>query len=504
VHEVRRIFNLAVFRERPGLLLSVAGAQGNRIAAERNGMDADGGTGYRSRTIFELFHCAPAIAGHQSTLSHGRGLIPNDFAENPARKRMFGARSCAAGRARGLRSTGFELRQLAVNFMKRPGLDFAKPRARGERGRYDVAVYLCADERYLKFAWVIARSIASDPHREFDVILIVARSHGVTELAPPRGCILVEADAPPVPVGVPMPAHLSSFTFARIAMVDTLLANYRRLIYLDADVRIAESLSPLCTLDLNGAPIAAVEDCYTCRTELAEANQPVVPTVEQHQLSALAAKTGFSERKILAQLSKSPSDQWRDHCARLGLGAGARYFNAGVLVIDTSVWRKADVPRRINEFVRTHAMLLFAQDQDILNGVFAGNWAELSPRWNFQTHYFGNGLDRIVQPAIYHYLDKVKPWSPCLWPYEAGHIDAFAELFSNSPWPDLIRSSKTIMQRSVDQLCGTVRRVETQHAELSAIVLKKFAADFAARRFIDIDGHEQRLMADRIEAVAGF
>jgi lipopolysaccharide biosynthesis glycosyltransferase len=383
-------------------------------------------------------------------------------------------------------------------------VDLAKPRAKDDRGRYDVAVYLCADARYLRFAWVAARSIADDPRREFDVILIVERGHEVTELTPPRGCMLVEVDAPPVPDGVPMPAHLSRFTFARIAMVDTVLANYRRLIYVDADVRITKSLSSLFALDLKGAAIAAVEDCHICRTELAEAKQPVVPTIEQHQLSALSARTGFSERKILAQLSRSPAEQWRDHCARLGFGGGARYFNAGVLVIDTGVWRDTNIPRKIDQFMQTHGVLLFGQDQDLLNGVFAGSWAELSPRWNFQTYYFGGGLDGIVDPAIYHYSDKVKPWSPCLWPYEAGHIDALAQLFSSSPWPDLIRSSRADLSRSTDPICSAARRANAQHAELSAIVLKKLAADFAAHRFIDIDAREQRSIADRIEALAGI
>jgi lipopolysaccharide biosynthesis glycosyltransferase len=383
-------------------------------------------------------------------------------------------------------------------------LDLTKPRAKDDHGRYDVAVYFCADARYLKFAWVAARSIASDPDREFDVILIVPRDHGVTALAPPRDCILIEVDTPSVPECVPMPAHLSPFTFARIAMVDTVLAKYRRLIYVDSDVRITGSLSPLCILDLKGAPIAAVEDCHLCRTELAEAKRPVVPTVEQHQLSALAARTGFSERKILAQLSKSQSDQWRDHCARLGLGAGARYFNAGVLVIDTSVWRDTNVSQKLDEFVQTHGMLLFSQDQDLLNGVFAGNWAELSPRWNFQTYYFGSGLHTIVHPAIFHYSDNVKPWSPCLWPYGAVHIEVLIRLFSDSPWPGLIKSSRIIPPHSIDPICSAVRSAKAQRAELAAIVSKRLAADFAARRFIDIDFHEQRLIADRIEAVAGF
>ena len=380
-------------------------------------------------------------------------------------------------------------------------MDLTAPKVDSIRGRYDVAVYLCADAHYLKFAWVAARSIASVPDREFDVILMVQRGHGMPDLAPPRDCILVEVDTPPVPDGVPMPAHLSPFTFARISMVERLLAGYRRLIYVDSDIRVTGSLSALCTLDLKGAAIAAVEDCHICRTELAEAKLPVVPAVEPHQLSALSARTGFSERKILAQLSRSPSDQWRDHCERLGLGRGTRYFNAGVLVIDTCAWRDRNMSRKIDEFVQTHGMLLFSQDQDVLNGVFAGDWAELSPRWNFQTCYFGAGLDGILHPAIYHYSDKVKPWSPCLWPYDAEHIDALARLFSDSPWPDFIRSSRAALSRSAEPICDAVRRAKAQQAELSAIVLKKLAADFAAHRFIDIDAHEQRLIADRIEVV---
>jgi lipopolysaccharide biosynthesis glycosyltransferase len=363
-------------------------------------------------------------------------------------------------------------------------------------------VYLCADWRYLKFAWVAARSIANELRRQFDVILIIERGHGSIGLKPPPDCTLIEVDTPIVPDGVPMPAHLSPFIFARTAAVDTLLANYRRLIYLDSDVRVTEPLSPLCTLDLRGAPIAAVEDCWSCLIQLPEANHASVPIAEPHEVSALAVKTGFSERQILAQLSKSQSDQRRDHCAKLGLRPDARYFNSGVLVIDTKTWSNMGVPHRISEFMQAHERHLFGQDQDILNGVFAGNWAELSPRWNFQTHYFGCGLDKIIFPAVYHYLDLIKPWRGCLWPYESEHIDAFTRLFSESPWPDLMKSSKIDVEDSANPIWSAVRSVKTQRAELSAIVLKKFAADFAARRFIDIDSTGQRLIADQIATVA--
>ena len=103
---------------------------------------------------------------------------------------------------------------------------------------------------------------------------------------------------------------------------------------------------------------------------------------------------------------------WRE----LGLPAGSKYFNAGVLAIDLAWWRRYRVRRRAIDYLRKYADQVYFWDQEALNAVLAGKWGELDPRWNWHPaldHL--PGCRRICDPRadkwILHFSGNLKPWN---------------------------------------------------------------------------------------------
>jgi lipopolysaccharide biosynthesis glycosyltransferase len=266
------------------------------------------------------------------------------------------------------------------------------------------AVFFAADKNYLPNAWVAAKAAAAEPGRRFDVLLLVETGVLPEGLAAPPGCRLLEIELPEAARGWPSPAHMSPFAYARLAAPDLWLNGYRRALYLDSDITIAGPLAPLLSLDLGDATLAMAEDC------------------------------GRYLRDDAAQRD------WRDYRQALAQDPDEVYFNSGVVLIDLQRWRDQRCWERAYAFIERHARQLRFMDQDALNFVCAGRIKEISPRWNFQTHYLGLGLEREIAPRIIHYVDILKPWRDPEWRvhYDTAHAAVWAKLFANSPWPSYV------------------------------------------------------------------
>lgn len=126
-------------------------------------------------------------------------------------------------------------------------------------------------------------------------------------------------------------------TWLRFFVLDQIPPDARRLIWLDSDTLVLDSLQPLQDMPLNGCPLAAACDsmCYRARYEL-----------------------GFSEEEP--------------------------YFNAGVLVFDLEAWRAQDIGTRMAAYLEKNAALYARNDQDLLNDCLRGRIARLHPRYNCQ------------------------------------------------------------------------------------------------------------------------
>lgn len=114
---------------------------------------------------------------------------------------------------------------------------------------------------------------------------------------------------------------------------------------------------------------------------------------------------------------------------QIGLSKEEAYYNSGVLLINLAYWRNNHIQDKLIDFYREKGGNLFACDQDTLNGALRGQIKLLNPRYNFFTNlkYFpyASLVVRTADyaavpkaqlkaakknPAIIHYLGDERPW----------------------------------------------------------------------------------------------
>jgi lipopolysaccharide biosynthesis glycosyltransferase len=202
-------------------------------------------------------------------------------------------------------------------------------------------------------------------------------------------------------------------TYYRLAIAE-LLSHVGKVIYLDADVIVHRDLGELWDVPLGSRPLLAVQD------------QGV------RYISGPYGLTNFHE---------------------LGIPAGTKYFNAGVLVLDLERWREDRIAEAVVTYVVEQAEHIRFHDQDGLNAILWNRWNELDPRWNqmpqllqvqrVEDSPFAPDIHwrTIADPYITHYASSDKPWhSGCAHPTRAAFFTALDETlyrgFRPSPWRD--------------------------------------------------------------------
>ena len=204
--------------------------------------------------------------------------------------------------------------------------------------------------------------------------------------------------------GLPSVPGISAVMWVRVHL-PALLNDVDRVVYLDADTIVVDSISELFEIDLGRAELAAVDNVT------------------------------------------DPGA--RDFVAELALPADQRYFNSGVLVMDLAHMRDADATSRVLRNARATRW----PDQDALNIVFGQRRHRLHPRWNAQNslffwqeladEVFGSQADEARDhPAILHFEGHgpgTKPWDDrCEHPLRAAYLEHARSL----PWflaPDPVK-----------------------------------------------------------------
>ncbi len=234
------------------------------------------------------------------------------------------------------------------------------------------AVVFACDSGYLPFALMAAGQIAAlHPDRDFDICLCSDAPLDVPEAFANLGLRVVEVSAAGVFSGLRLDRGKTEVVYLRLALPEALAGDYDRLLYLDADVFVqGGDFSALLALDLDDRAIAAVRDNTQWRSP---------------------------NRRPL---------QFR----RLGLPA-TRYFNAGVLLIDVAQWRERRVMERCIDFGERHRPKMIRHDQNLLNGVLQGDFAEISPVWNWQYTWATRLYEAMVGANVVHFIGKKKPWN---------------------------------------------------------------------------------------------
>jgi len=194
------------------------------------------------------------------------------------------------------------------------------------------------------------------------------------------------------------PSALYRYFFDRV-----LGPRYRKVIYLDADMRVDGDISALFDLDCEGHPFAATPD---------------------------------------GMISSDASGQWRAYLARLGLDETVCYANTGLLVIDPERWAAQEVSARLLDYLGRHAEACTLVDQSALNAVVRGSFQKLSPVWNMLSGiWFASDIADTIHPVVFHYSGASKPWRPLTWPYDPAVTELYRDFFRSLPWPAAVNWS---------------------------------------------------------------
>lgn len=121
-------------------------------------------------------------------------------------------------------------------------------------------------------------------------------------------------------------------------------------------------------------------------------------------------------------------------CARrkenLGLTAGGRYYQGGVLLINLEYWRHHRCVEGLTKFIIEHHDHLERWDQDVINGYFVRKIGYLAPKYNVTSPFFNKNTllsntspffmqwliaekkEAWEHPVIIHFtgFDQMKPW----------------------------------------------------------------------------------------------
>lgn len=169
---------------------------------------------------------------------------------------------------------------------------------------------------------------------------------------------------------------------ARLLVDHLLPREVDRVLYMDGDTIVLESLENLWDTDMQGRVLGAC----------------VEPTANHKRKKELGLET-------------------------------LPYYNSGVLLMDLSLWRKQKTEERILKYYQAHGGRLFAPDQDAINGALAGEIYTLSPKYNWFNVFWYYPYKTLVQmqkpvpfitedefrkikgsPCIIHYLGEDRPW----------------------------------------------------------------------------------------------
>ncbi|MPM85960.1 General stress protein A [bioreactor metagenome] len=180
-----------------------------------------------------------------------------------------------------------------------------------------------------------------------------------------------------------------------------------KILYLDCDIIINDSLSDLWNIDMKGCTIAAVEDVASC---------------------VFQSETGIDEK--------------------------FRYFCSGVILIDLKKWRDIKVQEKLLKYLDSRNGIVRHHDQTILNGVFWNDCFMLHPRYDalsptfimsyenlkayfklWDRYYTKKEIrESIKNPAIIHYTSSNigRPWENKAHPLSYK----YKYYWDKSPWKD--------------------------------------------------------------------
>lgn len=123
-----------------------------------------------------------------------------------------------------------------------------------------------------------------------------------------------------------------------------------------------------------------------------------------------------------------------------------RYFNNGVLLIDTKKWKEENILKKFVDFIKNNNFKTRCVNQDIFNHLLEDKCLEIDKSFNFQLDKH-QVWDRHAKINIFHFVGSRKPWH---YIYNNKYKKYFLNYLRLSPWRDYKypdKNFKTFLQR---------------------------------------------------------
>jgi len=252
-------------------------------------------------------------------------------------------------------------------------------------------IVLAADNNFVPYALFFIDQIANaHPDRDFDFCLLTQDDIAPHQLIDKHGIRICKFTHIEMESHLPKSGHISTAAFLRIFAPEFLVADYKRMLYLDCDMFYRRGdLSKLITADIGDHAVAAARD-------------PIQYRRKNH----------------------TPKDM-RD----LGLGY-FRFLSSGLMLIDIERFNAAGYAEKmIGLAVELAAGDQVFLDQSIINAVLKGDWAELPLTWNWLYNFRSIYYTELFDPAILHFVGRRKAWNHLNGEYPAKYADAYRAFF---------------------------------------------------------------------------
>ena len=268
-------------------------------------------------------------------------------------------------------------------------------------------VSCAADARYVPHTAAMLHSVLTEAGFE-EIRVHFLRGQGVTaehvraltEMVSAHGGAISFLDVPGDRVaGLPTMDEIGPPMWNRFFLTE-LLPDVERILYLDADTIVLDSLQALWETDLDGCHVGAVTNVF------------------QEDHIPLPARLGLEPRD---------------------------YFNSGVLLMNLDLMRRDGSTAALFEYARANAERLVWPDQDVLNAVLGPTRRRLAPRWNCMTSvlrfpwaayvFSAEELEEARRrPAIRHFEGPSvnKPWHLLC---DGDRREAYFRHRRQTPWP---------------------------------------------------------------------
>lgn len=220
--------------------------------------------------------------------------------------------------------------------------------------------------------------------------------------------------------------HVNRSALFRFFVGELAGAEYDRILYLDGDIQIRRDIGPLLRTPLGNGGVGAVRDWLAL-----------------HRRAGLPMPLASSQ--YLDKLGLSRTEQG-DYC------------NSGVMLATPATWN--EVGHAALEFLLAHPERCRFHDQSALNYVCRGRFAHVPIRWNFLRQYMELPAYRALDPAMLHFVGKLKPWDGAYAPWSRREFQPYVEMAQDLVGLGVTWRRKRPMQRVAYHLRPWLRASE--------------------------------------------